>query len=102
MGMLAIVIAAFIVSTLLSGACLWLAMKIIRFNGTFIAAASIAAISSLVGFLPVVGTILSAVVMFVLICKWTDAEFLPDAVLMVLVSGAIAWGARAVIYGILT
>jgi phage-related holin len=96
MGMLAIVIAAFIVSTLLSGACLWLAMKIIRVNGTFIAAASIAAISSLVGFLPVVGTILSAVVMFVLICKWTDA------VLMVLVSGAIAWGARAVIYGILT
>ncbi len=44
----------------------------------------IAAISSAAALVPVVGWILSLVVMFVLICKWTDADLWPHAVLMVL------------------
>jgi len=49
----------------------------------------ISLITALVGAIPVVGFILGTIVMFVLICKWTDAEFWPDAVLMVLVARAV-------------
>jgi len=49
----------------------------------------IAAVSSLTGLVPTVGGLISLIVMFVLICKWTDAPLWPDAVLMVAVAGLI-------------
>ncbi len=89
----------FAIGTFFSAVCLWISMKVTRVEGTFVAMLGIAAISSLAGivpmfifftpFTPCVGGLLSLVVMFVLICKWTDAEFWPDAVGMVIISGLV-------------
>ena len=92
---------AFVVGTLFSAICLWVAMLLTRLQGTFVAIATIAAISTLVGLIPVVGWILAIIVMFVLICKWTDAEFWPDAVLMVVVANVVSAIARAALVGLL-
>ena len=87
-------------------------MKVTRVEGTLVAMLGIAAISSLAGMIPVLAIsllalagmtpvlvgpvvwlmvccapLISVIVMFVLICKWTDADFFPDAVGMVLVAG---------------
>ena len=83
------IILGFIVGTLFSAFCLWAGMRLCKIKGTFLALLIIAAISGLVGLIPVVGSVISLVVMFVLICKWTDAQFWPHAVLMVLVAGII-------------
>ena len=80
----------FAVATVISAACLWAGMKLTRVDGTFLAMLIIAATSSLVGVIPHVGWLLSFIVMFVLICKWTTAEFWPDAVLMVIVANLVA------------
>ncbi|MHC4701648.1 MAG: hypothetical protein ACYTFQ_13870, partial [Planctomycetota bacterium] len=89
----------FAIGTLISAFCLWAGMKITRVEGTFVAMLGIAAISSLastipvllapIGFMPCFGWLIGQIVMFVLICKWTDAEFWPDAVGMVLVAGLV-------------
>ena len=79
-------ILGFVVGTPLRAGCLWLGMRLCKIQGTFPAMLLIAAISSAAAFIPVVGWILSLVVMLALICKWTDADLWPHAVLMVLVA----------------
>ncbi|MFW5893710.1 MAG: hypothetical protein ACOCUY_01055 [Verrucomicrobiota bacterium] len=79
----------FVIGTVLSAACLWAGMKLTRVDGKFIAMIIIAAVSSILGQVPVVGWLLGLVVMFMLICKWTTAEFWPDAVLMVVVANVV-------------
>ena len=88
-------------------------MKITNVEGTFLAMLGIAAISSLAGMIPMLlvltvvpvvpmaivplirfRRLIGPIVMFVLICKWTDAEFWPDAVGMVLVAGVVEILAR--------
>ena len=83
------IIVAFLVGTVVSAACLWAGMKLTKVDGTFPGMLLIAAISSLVGLIPLVGWLVGTIVMFVLICKWTDAEFWPDAVLMVVVAQVV-------------
>ena len=61
-------------------------MKLTKVKGDFLAMLIITAVSALLSLIPMVGWILSTVAMFVLICKWTDAHFWPDAVLMVVVA----------------
>jgi hypothetical protein len=68
-------------------------MKVTNVEGTFVAMLGVAAISWLASVVPAfiapvpcVGPLLGLVVMFVLICKWTDAEFWPDAIGTVLVA----------------
>ena len=80
------IIVVFIIRTVFSAFCLWAGMKLTKVNGAFLAMLIIAAVSALLGLIPMVGLIIGTVVMFVLICKWTDAEFWPDAVLMVVVA----------------
>ena len=46
--------------------------------------------TTLMALIPTGGWLIGTVVMFVLICKWTDANFFPDAVLMVIVARAVA------------
>ena len=82
-------LVAFVVGTLFSACCLWAGMKLTKVDGKFLAMLTIAAISSLLGFIPAVGWLIGTVVMYVLICKWTDAEFWPDAVLMVVVAKVV-------------
>ena len=83
-------IVVVIISTFFSAFCLWAGMKLTKLNGTFLAMLIITVISNLLGLIPIVGWIIGIVAMFVLICKWTDAEFWPDAVLMVVVAQVVA------------
>jgi len=83
-------IVGMLLSTLFAASCLWAGMKLTKVQGTFFAMLIIALISSLLGLIPVVGWVVGAVAMFILVCKWTDAEFWPDAVLMVVVARAVS------------
>ena len=89
-------IIGFFISTLFSAFCLWAGMKLTKVKGSFISMLIIAGISGVVSiiffWIPLVGWLLSTIVMFVLIGKTTDAEFWPDAVFMVLVAKAVAIG----------
>ncbi|NOY75896.1 MAG: hypothetical protein GXP32_08935 [Kiritimatiellaeota bacterium] len=78
-----------IVGILFSAFCLWAGMKITKVEGNFLAMLLIAAISTILGFIPMVGWLLGPVAMFFLICKWTGASFWPDAVLMVVVARGV-------------
>lgn len=82
-------IVGFLIGTVCGAVCLWAGMKLTRVDGTFLGMLLIAAISSLVGLIPLVGWLASLVVGFVLISKWTDAQFWPDAVLMVIVANFV-------------
>lgn len=84
-----IIIIAFIVSTLFYAFFLWVGMKLTKIDGSFLAMIIIATISTLFGFIPIVGWIIGTIVMFFLICKWTNANFWPDAVLMVVVARGV-------------
>jgi hypothetical protein len=80
-----------LVAGILLGACfLWVGMKVTKVEGTFLKMLGVAAASSLIGLVPLVGWLLSIIVMFLLIRKLTDAEIWPDAVLMVLVAGGVS------------
>ena len=75
--------------------CLWIAMKITRVGGS-IFSVLLAAIGSFVaawvaGLLagPLVAMLASTIVLYVLICKLTDASFFPDAFLMVVVANVL-------------
>jgi hypothetical protein len=83
-------ILLFVIGILISAFCLWAGMKLTRVDGSFSAMLVISIISSLFGFIPFAGWVIASIVMFVLICKWTDANFWPDAVLMVVVARALA------------
>ena len=83
------IMVAFGIGSLFSACCLWAGMKLTKVDGTFLAMLIISAVSSLVGLIPMLGWLISTIVMFILICKWTDAEFWPDAVLMVVVANAV-------------
>jgi len=76
-------LVVFVVGAVCYGACLWVGVKLTGVRGTFIA---MALISAACGLVPTVGGVLSAVVMFILLARWTDAEFWPEAVLLVVVA----------------
>ena len=84
-----ITILGLIVAIFATAGCLWAGMKITKVEGNFIIMLTIAAISTIVGLIPVVGWPLSVALMFFLISKWTGASFWPDAVLMVLVARGV-------------
>lgn len=93
----------FVLGTIFSAICLWIGMKLTRVQGDFVAILAISGLSSLAEIIPKLGGLISVIVMFYLICKWTDAKLLPDAVLMVLVAKLVSiLGAFALLgsYGI--
>jgi hypothetical protein len=80
--------------------CLWIAMKITRVGGNIfgvlIAATGSFVTGAAAGFFggPIVAMLASTIVLYVLICKFMDASFFPDAFLMVVVSNVLfvfAW-----------
>ena len=81
--------AAFMVGTMFTALALWVGMKFTGVRGSFIMLVLIAGISALFGLIPEVGWMVSLVVLFLLICKWTTADFFPDAVLMVIAANAL-------------
>jgi hypothetical protein len=76
-------------------ACLFVAMKITRVGGTIvsvlIASFGSFAVAALAGYFvgPIVAMLAGTVVLYVLICKLTDAEVFPDAFLMVIVANVL-------------
>jgi hypothetical protein len=100
-------VVTFLVATLITASCLWLGMKATQVDGTFLGMLIVASIGCLLQLLlPWLGDTLAgetgwiiaaslgwvavAVVMLVLITKVTDADFWPDAVLMVIVANVAA------------
>lgn len=92
---------SFVISTLFSAVCLWVAMKVTGVDGTFIAMLLIAAICAVVGLVPFVGRLAALVLMFVLIRRWTSANVWPDAVLMVVVAWVVSIAASVMLAGAL-
>lgn len=80
---------------------LWVAAKVTGVDTTFLNMLAVAAASSVAGLVPLVGWLLSLVVMFLLIRKLTDADIWPDAVLMVVVSWFISLMAGLFLAGLL-
>jgi hypothetical protein len=99
--MLVELIAA-VIMMFLSGTCLWAGMKLTKVDGKYLGMLAVAVVSGLVGAVVpgIVGALLGTIVMFVLICKWTDAEFWPDAVLMVLVARFVAVAGTVFLLGV--
>ena len=92
----------FVVGTIFSACCLWAGMKLTKVDGSFLAMLIIAAISSLLGFIPGIGGwLVSTIAMYFLICKWTDAELFPDAVFMVIVAKVIGIFSGILLVGML-
>ena len=82
-----VAIIVYCVSTLFAAFALWAGMKLTKLDGKFIGMLAIASITGLIALIPgLIGLIAATIVMFVLICKWTTANFWPDAVLMVVVA----------------
>lgn len=95
-------IVAFAVQTIFAASCLWVGMQIARVEGKFLDMLVIAAISwffqsipaagflispsEMLFMLGIIGKLIGATVMFVLICQWTDADFWPDKVVMVIIA----------------
>jgi len=97
-------ILCFIIGSLATAICLWLGMKITNVKGSFLSLIVIGAVHRLAGIIIVAmseglqsssvliaGWILSTILLFVLICKLTDAKIIPDAFLMILVASMIHW-----------
>lgn len=97
MAMLFSFAVAFMATILFSAFCLWVGMKLVKVDGTFLAMVIISAIAAVLGFIPaafgfgpVIGWIIGVIAMYVMICKWTDAKFWPDAVLMVVIAKIVS------------
>ncbi len=75
--------------------CLWVAMKITRVGGTIvsvlIASLGSFAAAALAGYFvgPIVGMLAGTIVLYILVCKFTDADLFPDAFLMVIVRNVL-------------
>ena len=87
----------FLITSFLFAVCLWISMKITSVFGSFFGMFTIAAITSSLQLIPKIGIFIAPIGMYYLICKWTDAKFWPDAVLMVIVSNVIAFFLGAII-----
>ena len=89
-----------VLEIIFGGFALWVAAKVTGVDATFPGMLGVAAASSVAGLVPVVGSLLSLVVMFLLIRKFTEADIWPDAVLMVVVSWFISLMAGLFLVGL--
>lgn len=82
------IVLGLLVYVIVRAAFLWVGMKLTKVDGKFAGMVVIALVSTLVLLIPIpfVSWILSVIIMYALICKFTDAEFFPDAVLMIVVA----------------
>ena len=95
------ILVGLVVEIIFGAFSLWVAAKVTRVETTFLQMLGVAAASSVAGLVPVAGWLLSLVVMFLLIRKFTQAEIWPDAVLMVVVSWFISLIAGMFLVGLI-
>ncbi len=86
MGFFALGSLILVVGIFVSAFFLWVGAKVTGVDVEFIQLLVIAVIASVLGLIPMIGGILGIIVMFVLVCKWADIPFFPDALLMVVVA----------------
>jgi hypothetical protein len=79
-------VSAIIIAVLLTSCCLWVSMKVAKIKGAINSIFNVSIATVLVGFLPVVGIPLSAVVMTLLIAKLTETRVWPKAVLSTVIT----------------
>ena len=79
-------VSVIIINILLMSCCLWVSMKVTKTKGAINSIFSISIVTVLVGFIPVAGIPLSAVVMTLLIAKLTDTRVWPKAVLSAVIT----------------
>jgi hypothetical protein len=79
-------VSVIIINILLMSCSLWVSMKVTKTKGAINSIFSISIVTVLVGFLPVAGIPLSAVVMTVLIAKLTETRVWPKAVLSTVIT----------------
>lgn len=94
-------IIALVLGTVFGACSLWIAAKITNVQTTFLNMLGVALASSVVGLIPLIGSILGLIVMFLLIRKLTDADIWPDAVLMVIVSWVVSFLAMLFLAGMI-
>lgn len=88
-------IKAFLVQPLMTTFILWLAMKLIKEEGSFLGLLAATFVASFAGLLPkhYFSGLFSLIVLLILTSKFTTAEIWPDAVLIVVV----VWGLAALV-----
>ena len=95
------IVIGMVVEIIFGAFSLWVAAKVTGVDATFLGMLGVAAAASVAGLVPVVGSLLSLVVMFLLIRKFTEAEIWPDAVLMVVVSWFVSLMAGIFLVGLI-
>lgn len=80
-----------LLDALVGGAVLWLAAKITLVNLAFSEAAIAAGVAAVALLVPSVGWILSVIVLFLILKKFTRASIWPDILLMVIVSRLVSF-----------
>ena len=75
-----------IIAILLVSCCLWVSLKVTKTKGAINSIFTISIVTVLVGFIPVAGIPLSAVLMIVLIAKMTNTRVWPKAVLSAVIT----------------
>jgi hypothetical protein len=96
-----LIFVGLIVEIIFGAFSLWVAAKVTRVEATFLGMLGVSAASSVAGLVPLVGRLLSLVVMFLLIRKVTEADIWPDAVLMVVVSWFVSLIAGMFLVGLI-
>lgn len=93
-------ILMFVLSALFVGISLWLGARFVKVECTFPGMLLIAAATSLLSLIPVVGWIISLIALYFMLHKWTTAEFWPDSVILVVVAGVIRFVVGLALYAV--
>lgn len=80
-----------LLDALIGGAALWLAAKITSVDVGFRDLVIAAGAAAMISFVPAVGWLLSIIVLFVLLKKFSRADIWPDLILMVIVSRLVSF-----------
>ena|SRR5688572_17357619 len=89
-------VMAFVVGTGIRSLCIWGGMKVATVEGTYKQALVMAAVGTALSFIPWVGWVLGAAAICAMLVVWCEATFWPEAVLVVVVQWAIAFGVHLV------
>ena len=93
-------IFAGLIGAIVSATFLWMAMKIVRVEGSFLALLLASAMAIAIAFIPCLGGALSFIVLLYLLYKWTDMDSWMYGLLMVLIARALAMIAYIAVYAL--
>lgn len=89
------------IQSLIGSGLLYAALKITKNQGTYPGMLVIAAVTTLLNLIPVVGPLLALIAFFALLTKLSDAPFWPDAVLIGIVYVALGYLCRIILLALL-